>query len=201
MKEGSVNGAKIPDPVASGRWVGLRPFSEPDYASFYKWRNDLSEYGIWKGRRIVTAAEFAQELRAIIEGSLLLTVLNQRTLEPIGFAQVYDHSHEDGWAFFTIYLAEGYRSKGHGAEAGLILLDYLFSYYPLRKIYGDALEFNQPSLDTMISAGFEIEGRRKEHAFLHGRYWDLIHLTLTRENWTKLRQRNLTRFLSIPEFS
>jgi diamine N-acetyltransferase len=191
--------AAPPPTVASGRWVRLRPVSVEDYQSYYDWRLDLQEFGIWKGRRIVTQSEFARELASIVEGSQLLTIVERRTLTPIGFVQVYDHSQEDGWAFFTAYLTPAYRTKGHGAEASLLFGEYLFTYYPIRKVYADVLEFNENSLRSLEGAGFEVEGRRKAHAYLQGRYWDLIHLALTRESWDKLRGRRLTQFVQIGE--
>ena len=48
-----------------------------------------------------------------------------------------------------------------GAKAGILFDDYLFSYYPLRKIYCDVFDYNKNSFDAMKNAGLEVEGTFK----------------------------------------
>lgn len=181
-----------------GRWVALRPHTPADFDRYYEWRTDLTEYGMWKPRVPVTREGYLAELERITASSLLLTVTNRGDGAPIGMVQTYDLSLEDGWVFFLAYVTPQYQGRGHGAEASLLIADYLFSYFPIRKLYADVFEYNQRSLKALLNAGFVEEGRRRAHRYFHNQYWSLIHLALYREDWDSLRSRRLTHFLPRP---
>lgn len=74
---------------------------------------------------------------------------------------------------------------GIGAMATLSFMKQLFKQYPLRKIYVDIYDYNQESLKSNISAGFEIEGVLKEYRYLNGKYHSLNVLSISRECFEK----------------
>ncbi|MEX2158157.1 MAG: GNAT family protein [Dehalococcoidia bacterium] len=193
-QEGSCH---VPEAI-SGRWAYLRPYRDSDFPYFYAWRTDLREYGLWKSKVAPTEEEYAAELATLRSRSVVLTVIDRVSSKPIGLAQAYDFSMEDGWTSCLGYIEPAFRVRGHGAEAGLLFADYLFSSFPIRKVYADVLEFNGSVLRTLQGIGFVVEGRRSEHGFFQGKYWDLFHLALTRTRWNDVRNRRFRNLVTLP---
>ena len=185
-------------PAIGGRWVYLRPYHDSDFPYFYSWRMDVREHGIWNSKVAGTKEEYAEEIARMCARSIVLSVIDRTSAEPIGLAQAYDFSLEHGWTSCLGYIEPGYRVRAHGAEAAMLFAEYLFNSYPIRKLYADVLEFNETVLRTLQSVGFVVEGRRTEHGLFQGKYWDLYHLALTRSRWNEVRERRLMRLGLLP---
>lgn len=75
-----------------------------------------------------------------------------------------------------------------GAMVGAVALaiDYAFAGWPFRKLYLETPEYN---LDQFLrderASPFEVEARLREHVFLADRYWDLVILSLSRDQWSR----------------
>jgi RimJ/RimL family protein N-acetyltransferase len=116
--------------------------------------------------------------------------------QPIGFLQAYDMNLVEGWCSALFYVTREYRRGPHPAEAGLILVDVLFKYFPLRKIYGDVFEYNEDSYKILVNGGFREEARLPNHIWYESRYWSVIKLALYREDYYEGRER-MDRILQV----
>lgn len=178
-----------PPSVISGRWTTLRAVSRDDYPSFFKWRSDVFDLHIWAAsKRVPTAEEFGGEIEQLLRQSITFVVVNNRDAVSIGFVQAYNLNFAEGWCYALVYTERGHR-RGHGAEAYVALLDYLFRSFSLRKVYADVYEFNIESMKPLTSGGFVEEGRLKHHTWFNDRYWDVIRLAMYREDWYRFRER------------
>ena len=63
----------------------------------------------------------------------------------------------------------------------MLFHDYLFQYYPIRKVYSNVFGYNQTSLDFLLSAGFVVEGELKQHRYYGGAYHSMFTLALYRD--------------------
>jgi RimJ/RimL family protein N-acetyltransferase len=64
-----------------------------------------------------------------------------------------------------------------------LFVDYLFAGWNFRKLYLEIPEYNYPPMKSFASRFFAEEGRLAEHAFMAGRWWDLIIVALWRKHW------------------
>lgn len=79
--------------------------------------------------------------------------------------------------------------RGHGGEAALLWVDFLFRLFPLRHIVTEVYEF-APQLVQMAEAmGFEERGFLPEHFWWQDRHWGVHRMVLTRANWDRCRER------------
>lgn len=101
---------------------------------------------------------------------------------PIGIVYSYEQKIMDGHCKVAIYIAPPWRN-GPGAFAAVQMLDYLFRYYPLRRIYCEIYSYNARSLANTLQCGFEETGRLKEYRYHNGSYHDLVLLTISREQY------------------
>lgn len=172
-------------PTLSGKGISLAPLKEEHLPLLHEWESNPSSLYLWTIRKdILSESEwkemFYSRLRSYFH--VFLVILNSHD-KPIGFIYSYDVNLVDGFVFVTTFLEPSSRKSGMGAKAGLLFCDYLFSYYPLGKVYCDVFEYNQDSLLALKTAGFLVEGTFKRHRFFRGRYYALYRLALYREEF------------------
>jgi UDP-4-amino-4,6-dideoxy-N-acetyl-beta-L-altrosamine N-acetyltransferase len=83
------------------------------------------------------------------------------------------------WGF---YVAPG-SEKGTGKKLGMAVLSYAFRTLKLRKICGQALAYNVPSVKFHTSLGFTQEGVLREQYFDGLSYNDVVHFGLLANEW------------------
>ncbi len=145
---------------------------------------------LWINRRELPTYEvFANDLEWRLKHTILAQVMicerNDET--PIGTVYAYDANLVDGYAFGTIYLPDAYRRQKIGVEALILFIDYLFAYFPLRKLYSEVYGYNQPSLSMMRAAGVVEEGCFRAHRYFGGQYADLYRFALYQDAWPEIR--------------
>ena len=201
MPEYSFNGAAEAHEAITkkSRRVLLRPIGRADYPKFFEWRADADNLHLWSSRRkIPTWEQFVAEFEADLHTTVTLLILRKRNRQPIGFLQAYNLNQADGWTYILEYLVPEARIAGSGAEALLLFGEYLFGYFPLRKLYAEVYEYNDYVLRGLVKAGFSEEGRSLRHVWHGDRYWDLVHLGYFREEWERLRP-HIHRILAIED--
>lgn len=167
-----------------GNFVYLRPVRREDYEDLYSWRIDTEHLHRWSPtRRLVTFDEFIAELNNHISSSLLLTAIEVKTGDAVGFVQVYGASPIDGFAHLLIYVDPDYWNRGYAVEIGLLVTRHLFQNYGMRKIYAEVYEFNEQSRRLVERLGFVLEGTRRKHLWYNDRFWDVYLYALYREEW------------------
>jgi RimJ/RimL family protein N-acetyltransferase len=77
-----------------------------------------------------------------------------------------------------------YWSRGFGREAIGLLTDYGFRMLNLRRIWLEVKAPNERGIRCYRACGFVEEGRLRQHIWSDGRYVDLVHMGLLRDEWT-----------------
>lgn len=120
--------------------------------------------------------------------SIVFPVRKASDGNPIGYAMTYQMNPWDGWTGAGLYVEPEYRLRGHGGEAGLLCADFLFRWFPLRKIHAEVYEFADTLLRTLQAMGFEEQGYVPDHYWHDDRRWGLYNMVLTREAWERRRE-------------
>lgn len=179
-----------------GQLVKLRPVSAADYPLLFQWRSDSDSLHLWNiSRRFVSYEQWLAELDEMLGRSMLLLILDAATEIPVGYVQAHDINPLDAWLHFSVYAIKEYRGQGHHLEAMVMGGDIMFDWYPVRKIYADIYEFNQPLVDRQRALGFVDEAFIPDHIWYKDRYWGLYRMALYREKWPEARTRALDLIL------
>jgi len=176
---------------AQGRRVILRPVEREDFRSFFAWRSDLSEAHLWttQGRRVVTFEQFVPDFERLLRDSIVFVAEEIASGESIGFARAYNLNLVDDIFYAQMYVAPNYRMRAHVWELAALFSDYLFQYYPLRKIYAEVVAHNEYASELYARIGFKNEGRLRDYVWYDDRFWDWLLLALSREDWLPARER------------
>lgn len=176
--------------TVQGRLVSLRPISREDYAPLFRWRSSFDTiHTLNFRRRVASFEEFVREIEATVANGIFMLIIDRKQSRPIGYAIAMNVNAWDRWAAVAIYVEPRYRYRGHGGEAGLLAVDWLFGVYPLDKIIAEVYEFAEPLLSMLRAMGFEEVGRMPDHYWFRDRRWDLFNMMLTRESWHRCRER------------
>jgi RimJ/RimL family protein N-acetyltransferase len=186
---------KMPDelaPVLEARFIRIRPIF-PDDMSFLYQLSVMPETGYrWRYRGAVPSPE--QFARDQTQGLLVqFLVEDRRNNHPVGTVAAFNAGLKNGTASFGVVLLPAYANRGVGMEATALLIDFLFRVWPLRKLYTHTPEWNMSQFGSVIGRVLREEGRLREHEFYYDRFWDLIILALTREEWGTIRDRVIGR--------
>lgn len=179
-----------------GRSVVLRPVTEADYPLIYSWRVDADFVALWHtpNRRVPTYREYVPELERWLADGITLVVAERETGIACGFGRAYNVNLADGWAWLQAYLSPEVRLRPFQvAEAAALFANYLFTMFPLRKLYSEVNSYNRRALRLDERLGFREHGRLPNHVWFKDRYWDTILFSLTREDWVERTSR--LRFL------
>lgn len=179
-----------------GKLVHLRPVHPGDYGLLTEWASEPADLGLWTADRRILSHEEAVD-RVIfrlqnVEFTRFMAMDNV-TEEPAGTVYAYDAHPDDGYCFFTVYTMPDFVGRGHGAEAAILMADYLFSNFSwLHKLYSDVYAYNTRSLGLNRKAGLQEEGCFKEHRFYAGQRWDMHRFALYRCQWEEQRGSRLS---------
>lgn len=101
--------------------------------------------------------------------------------EPLGFVK-FSEAGDAGVADWGFYAAPD-APKGSGRQLGHAALDHAFSQLKLHKICGQALAYNERSIQFHQSLGFQQEGILRDQHFDGERYHHVICFGLLCDEW------------------
>ncbi len=151
----------------------LRIRNHPEIRRYMLTQHEISkeEHSLWFER-----ASSNQNIR------LLILEINN---ECMGFVQLKKTSNPcvANWGF---YVTPG-APKGVGKKLGDAALSRAFEVENFHKICGQALDYNQKSINFHKSLGFTEESILQQHHCIDKNYHDLICFGLLKSEWTKFK--------------
>ncbi|KAK4554877.1 hypothetical protein LTR86_008025 [Recurvomyces mirabilis] len=82
-----------------------------------------------------------------------------------------------------LWISSAYQGNGYGSEAIRWALNWAFRMVNLHRVDLSAFEWNTGAVKLYEKMGFRIEGRKREHLWYDGRYWDEIEMGILQREW------------------
>ena len=161
--------------------VTLRARSADDFEVLFSIAQDLTT---WEERtdqppRALTREQYAARATLNEEGDNISFVIEVEGVA-VGTAALFDVDTLALHAEAAISLVPDARGRGIGTAAIRQLVDFGFTRRNLHRIHLQALASNAAAIRAYEKAGFVIEGRQREHAWVRGRYEDIVRMGLLR---------------------
>lgn len=164
-----------------GEKVYLSPASMQDAEIFTKWMNDfnVTDYTM-RSDKVLTLESEVEWLRGeTLKGGYLMSIVTLDNNNVIGNISLNDVNFIHRFAELGIMIGENEnRSKGYGAEAINLLLDYAFNYLNLNTVSLGLLECNERAKRCYEKVGFKEYGRKRKCRFINGKYYDIIYMDI-----------------------
>ncbi len=173
-------------PMSPRPAVTLRARTEADYDALYALAAELDT---WEQRSPLRPAAMTRkgwearvaEYDADPNGNLGFVI--DVDGEAIGTVSLFDIDGFTGTAEVGIALAASARGRGIGTEAIAQIIEFAFVRANLRRVHLEAIASNTAALRIYEKAGFVVEGRQREHAWVRGQYEDIVRMGLLRSEW------------------
>lgn len=177
-----------------GKKVVLRAIEREDLERLHQWGNDPD---IWS---VLDGWHFPTSLRNTIawwEAQSPNSTQQRFAIEApglglIGTANLVDIDWKNNNAFHGMLIGNpDHRGQGFGVDTIMAVMRYAFDELHFERLNTSIIAFNQRSIDVYCGkCGWQQEGRARNAYFRQGRYWDKLHVGVTREDYRALIANN-----------
>lgn len=172
--------------MLTGDRVTLRPMRPDDYEQLYAWRVDLATWGDQTDE-----APFPLTLEAYKQSSAEAAKSPEKRCAwaaevdgaLVGRAGMFAFDELSRNAEVGLGFGPEHRGKGYGRETLRLLLAFGFEHRNLHRIWLECAATNERAVRAYTAAGFVEEGRLRQHAWIGGRYVDVVRMGVLREEW------------------
>lgn len=120
-------------------------------------------------------------------------IVTTREQRPIGLVTSFEPDFRNRYAYLAAIADPEWQDSGLVLEGMMVLVDYLFAQFDLRKLYAESLESNFAHYDNGLGRVFEIEGRLRQHEYINGAYEDLVVVGIWRQRFEEHQRRVFAR--------
>jgi RimJ/RimL family protein N-acetyltransferase len=172
-----------------GERVRLRATERDDVKNFYGWVNDpdvTRHLAMYLPMSTVDEENWfdAMTRRDQSEKSLVIEVRDGSNWKMIGNCGVFGIDPVSRFGELGIMLGEKDEwNKGYGTEAMHLLVRHCFDTLNLNRVYLHVYAENLRAKRSYEKAGFVEEGRLREAVYKHGKYDDVIIMSILRSEW------------------
>ena len=168
-----------------GKNIYLAPKTIEDAEKYAEWLNDFrtTDY-LGKSGKIMTLEKEREYLETHIDDEATLNIITLSEDKLIGTVGIENIDHLNKRGTLGIFIGRSeYRSKGYGAEAINLILDFGFNYMNLNSINLTVLDCNERAKACYKKCGFKEMGRERQGKFVNGKYYDAIMMDILREEF------------------
>lgn len=192
LKSVSIDNKSLRETELTGGKVTLRTGVESDVYLLHKWYNDteLNKLAGWSSSK-VTADKLRYNMSRSFGYDPMNLMIDNNEGTPIGTIQLYDFNEQDKSCKLGIRIGDrAYWSKGYGADAVKVLLEYAFMKIDIYRVTLKVYEYNERAVKCYLKCGFRYEGRTRQSAYIDGKFYDEIIMGALKSDFAKLKEDN-----------
>jgi len=164
---------------------GLRPLDCDDLEFVLAWRNSERIRANMYTDHIISASEHQAWYDRIKDEPSVVYRLFEYRQTSVGLSYFTDIDLTNGLCLWGFYLGAVNLPGGSGTMMGYLSLQHAFDQLHIRKVCGEVLTYNEPSLKFFRRLGFVEEGRRRQHVLRKGGYVDVVIFSLLDDEWRR----------------
>lgn len=169
-----------------GETIYLRAISADDAtAEYLAWINDPeTTRGLVAGNFPTNLAALRKYIESVSQSpdAVMLAICDKVNDRHIGNVKIDRFDWISGTCELGILIgSKDHRGKGIGTEVCRLVTDYAFGKLNLRKVLLAVYANNPGAIRAYEKAGFEEEGRLKNHVFADGAFTDKIFMSIFRK--------------------
>lgn len=166
------------------RAVMLRSRSADDFDVLFRIADDLAT---WEERSATSPGPLTREAfkSRLAQGDADDSSQNVRFVvdvdgAAVGSVSLFDFDELARHAEVGIALVPEARGQGIGSAAIAQIVDFAFVRCNLRRVHLQVIESNLGAIRAYEKAGFVVEGRQRQHAWVRGKYEDIVIMGILR---------------------
>jgi len=159
----------------------IRPMVHADLERVLAWRNHPNVRRYMYTQHEITLAEHQRWFERSLPDPKKHLLVFEANHQPLGFVN-FNAAANEGIADWGFYAAPD-APKGSGRQLGRAALSHAFNELKLHKVNGQALAYNERSIQFHQTLGFQQEGILRDQHFDGERYHDVICFGLLCHEW------------------
>lgn len=161
----------------------VRPMVDSDLERVLAWRNHPEVRRYMYTQHQITLEEHSRWFERATQDPSRHLLIFEKDAVPLGFINIHQIA-TGGIADWGFYAAPD-APKGTGRQLGQAALQYAFMGAGLHKLCGQALGYNEKSIQFHLSLGFTQEGILRQQHFDGQHYHDVVCFGLLASEWQK----------------
>lgn len=187
--------------MIEGEQVRLRAIEKHDLMQIAEWRSDpnISKF-LYDEVSISLAMETMWFDRLLVDPTRTVWMIEEKDTEAaIGIVGICKIDLRNRKAEYGPLLIgeRGHTGKGYSREVEGLVLDYVFNYLNLHKLYGEVLCYTANVLELHRNSGFKVDGTLRDHVFKSGSYHDVVLISMLQEEYYANSNRDTSRVTGI----
>lgn len=167
----------------------LRPIVKSDLEIILEWRNSDRVRPYMFNDQIISLAEHYQWFERSQTDLGSKHLIFEYESKPLGVVNITQIDMPNAKCYWGFYVGVPETPKGTGLVMGYLGLEYIFNKLSMRKLCGEILEFNIPSINFHKKLGFQEEGCFKYHVLKNGTYENVVCMALFKESWLQIQEK------------
>ncbi|MBX9397652.1 GNAT family N-acetyltransferase [Streptomyces sp. TRM72054] len=166
-----------------GDLVSLEACTDDDFQLISDWSaSTVSTYSSGSPQ-FLSADQLRQAVR---QGGMHYLMIATHDGARVGAVNWGPLAYEGSYTIGSAIGASGLWTQGHGVEANVLLLNYLFHAKNAHRVQLTLGLHNRQMVQIIAHGGFTLEGVLRDYFFLDGRHWDAVVCSLLREEFYAL---------------
>ena len=161
--------------------IRLVPFDQIFFEEAYKWYINVTTIDLFLKKEHILSKEELYDYLMDKKLQILLFIVPIEKDTPVGCIYSYKYNQTDGYLYTKIFIKN--EDDKIYTEAFDIFYNYLFTYFPIRKIYYEEYEYNKKNIRHLKDFNFNLECCLKKYKFYSGEYYDKYIFTLFRKDF------------------
>jgi RimJ/RimL family protein N-acetyltransferase len=174
--------------IWEGRRIRLRAVEPADADAHWHWNQDgetsrrLDRIYFPQSRE--ATRRWAERAATEQPGDAFHFEIETRAGELVGSLGTHDCDPRNGTFALGVAVREEHRRRGYASDAIRLVLRYYFEELRYQKVTVHVYGFNEASIHLFEQLGFQHEGRLRRMIFTEGRFFDLVVLGMTADEFT-----------------
>jgi len=180
--------------IAKGEHVMLRALIETDRVHYQRWQTEGEWRSLdapWERNKIEKKQNQSDgKKQSLVEDDPApqkMAVIATLENKPLGWVNRYSKGSSLIWFVGIDICEDDFLNRSYGTEALRLWVNYLFKKSEYHKLCLDTWSFNPRMARVAEKIGFIFEGAQREMQFWEGKWLDLLHYGMLREEWETRR--------------
>jgi RimJ/RimL family protein N-acetyltransferase len=175
--------------IWTGKSVRLRGIEPEDWSDFQRFDLDTEVQRnadmIHPPRSAAGSRQWAEEqsIRKPANDQFQLAIESLADQVLVGALSTGGTDQRTGRFHYGIAIGREYHRRGYASDAIVVLLRFMFGERRYHKAEAEIYSYNTASLALHEHLGFQREGQLRDHEFLGGRYYDLVIMGITADEF------------------
>ncbi|HFD39178.1 MAG TPA: N-acetyltransferase [Anaerolineae bacterium] len=167
-----------------GERVILRAIEREDLKNYVKWLNDPVVIKYFAPYRPMSLTQEEQWYEKMLQDESVCNFAIEFEGRHIGGAGLSRIDHRNARAEVGLFIGvPELWDQGLGRDTLRTIVGYGFAQLNLHRIYLRVFAENERAVHAYEQVGFQHEGRMREAEFRHGRYHDILWMSILRPEW------------------